>query len=359
MTLHRIPFDAFGTSCHVVLAQPCVGAAWIDATAAIDEVQRVERTFSAQATGSVVARLNRQAGGAALRVDDECLALLHEADRLHRTSGGLFDPTVGALRRAWNFDVPDLPLWQEVQAALRSVGWHRVERDGALVRLPHTGMALDLGALLRGYAVDRAAALLQSLGVRHGYVEIGRRDVHVIGPQPDGRPWPLELHDPRRPEGAWATVPVSRGGLSTSTDAAQAIVVGSRRYCDLLDPRSGWPVSSWRQVSVAAPSAMQAGALATVAMLARGEALARLAASGFDHLAIDAEGRTYARGAAWRATEPREAPADVADTNAGGPGLMRPVPQAAAGGPGWRRFWGGPVRVSGGRASPAAGLAAA
>lgn len=359
MTLHRIPFDAFGTSCHVVLAQASVGAAWIDATAAIEEIQRIERKFSLQSVGSDIVRLNRQAGGAALRADDECRALLDEADRLNHSSGGLFDPTVGALRRAWNFEVPDLPLWQEVQAALRAVGWHRVERDGAWVRLPQAGMALDLGAMLRGYAVDRAAALLQSLGVRHGYVEIGRRDVHVIGPQPDGRPWTLELDDPRRLEGALATVPVSRGGLSTSTDAAHAIVVGSRRYCDLLDPRSGWPVSSWRHVSVVAPSAMQAGALATVAMLARGEALARLAASGVDHLAIDAEGRTYARGSAWRATEPREAPADAADPIAGGPGLLRPVPGAATGSPGWRRRWGGPVRVSGGRASPAAGLAAA
>lgn len=359
MPLHRIPFEAFGTPCHVVLAAATAEAAWVDAATAIDEVLRIERKFGPQAPEGDVARLNRHAGGAAQRVDDECLALLDEADRLHRASGGLFDPTVGALRRAWNFDVADLPLWQEVQAAQRSVGWRRVERHGALVRLPQAGMALDLGALVRGHAVDRAATLLSSLGVRHGHVEIGGRDVHVVGPQPDGRPWCFALRDPRRPQDAVATVPVSRGGLSTSTDDAHAIVVGSRRYCDLLDPRSGWPVSSWRHVSVAAPSAMQAGAQATIAMLARGEALARLAASGFDHLAIDLDGRTYTRGAAWQTPEPREAAVAVQPPGRRDAGRRPTVPQASVARAGWRRLWAGPVRVSGGRASPAAGLAAA
>jgi len=116
-------------------------------------------------------------------------------------------------------------------------------------------------------------------------------DMRFIGPQPDGEPWMIGIQDPRDAEGSVASIPVSQGALATSGDYERYFDLDGQRYCHILDPRSGMPVSHWRSVSVLAPLAIAAGSCATIAMLKQADGLDFLEQSGMSYLAIDHAGR--------------------------------------------------------------------
>lgn len=256
------------------------------------EVARIERKYSRYQPESVVSRINDSAGKAWVECDEETVALLDYADAVYRSSGGLFDVTSGVLRRAWNFDKAEIPSPEARQPLLKLVGWSRVERQGSAVRLPDEGMQLDFGGIGKEYAADAAAELLAEHGARHGYVNLGG-DIRVIGPKPGGEPWSIGIRDPRNPGGTIASIPVSSGAIATSGDYERYFESAGRRYCHIVNPKTGWPVSFWRSVTVLAPFATTAGSCATVAMLLEAEGLNYLKSSGFSYLTVDQSGRMF------------------------------------------------------------------
>jgi thiamine biosynthesis lipoprotein len=292
----RISFKAMASGCEVVLCADNAEQARSLAQAAIDEVHRVETKFSRYLPDSIVSRINTAAGQDPVECDDETWALLDYADALYRTSGELFDITSGVLRRVWNFRVPRVPSDEELADVRRLIGWHRVERDKHRVRLPDAGMEIDFGGFGKEYAADRAGAILAAQGVRHGYVNLAG-DMRVVGPKPEGQPWMIGIQDPRRRDRVMATIPVAQGGLATSGDYERFFELDGQRYCHVLDPHSGRPVTFWRSVSVVAPLAVVAGNCTTIAMLKQSKGLAFLEASGMNYLAMDQQGNIHRNGA--------------------------------------------------------------
>lgn len=289
-------FRAMASRCEVRLAcdddAQAERAAQQRAQAAIDEVRRIERKFSRYTADSVTTRINR-AGGQSVAVDDETAALLDFGAALWTQSGGRFDLTSGVMRQAWRFDAPTLPSQAQIDALLPRVGWQQVAWDPSSrrLRLP-PGMEIDFGGIGKEYAADRAAAALQAAGARHGFVNLGG-DVRAIGAAPDGAPWRIGIQQPRGAAGELiGAFDLVDGALATSGDYERFFEVDGRRYCHLLDARSGWPVSHWQSISVAAPVCSAAGACSSVAMLMpRDEALDFLRAQRVAFLAVDAQGR--------------------------------------------------------------------
>jgi FAD:protein FMN transferase len=289
-----IGFTAMASDCEIRLAASSLAEAQALAQAGIAEVQRIESAWSRYRADSIVGRINANAGGEATALDPETEALLAYADTLYQSSGGLFDITSGVLRRAWDFRKAELPPVSTLAPLLGLVGWNRVHIENHALRLPQAGMELDFGGFGKEYAADRAAAILAAQGVRHGYVNLGG-DLHVIGPQPDGQPWMIGIQDPRAPDALAASIPVAAGGLATSGDYERFFEFGGKRYCHVLNPRSGMPAAYWRSVSVLAPVAIAAGSYATIAMLMEADGLAFLEQSGLAYLAIDFEGKVHSK----------------------------------------------------------------
>jgi thiamine biosynthesis lipoprotein len=291
----RIPFQAMASRCEVMLAAGDEAEAHRLAAAAIDEVRRIEVTYSRYRDDSIVGRINAAAGRDFVECDDETLRLLDFADQLYEESGGLFDITSGVLRRAWDFKAGRVPDAHELSACVDCIGWRRIERRGRAVRLPQPGMELDFGGFGKEYAADRAAEALLAQGVRHGYVNLAG-DLRVFGPRPDGAPWSVGIQHPREPNSVLASIALKVGALATSGDYERFFEHDGRRYCHILDPRTGHSVTHWRSVSVLAPQAIVAGAVSTIAMLKQEQGLAYLQASGFDFLAIDHMGDVHRAG---------------------------------------------------------------
>lgn len=260
------------------------------AQAAIAEVERLERKYTRYRNDSLTAQINRRAGSPdGLELDPETAGLLDYAATAFTQSGGLFDPTSGILRRAWNFRSGRVPAPEELSPLLERVGWQKVRWERPRLTLPLPGMELDFGGFVKEYAADRVAALCRERGARHGLVDLGG-DLAVLGPHRDGSPWRVGIRDPRAPERAVVSLALQAGGMATSGDYARCMIVDGRRYAHLLDPRSGWPVQGLTSASVAASHCLLAGTASTVAMLRGPKGPAWLADLGLPHLWIDGHG---------------------------------------------------------------------
>jgi len=292
LKVHRQPFKAMGSACEVVLASHTQNEAESMAKLAIDEVLRIERTYSRYTTDSIIAKINQQAGCGAVQCDDETWALFKFASQLFDQSDGLFDITSGVLRQAWDFKNPEVPSSQKLEALLSLVGWEKVVLQDQSIALPLAGMEIDLGGFGKEYAADRAAQVLKEKGVTHGYVNLAG-DMRFLGPKPTGEPWMIGIQDPRALDQVVATLPITMGGLATSGDYERYFELNGQRYCHVLNPKTGMPVSYWRSVSVTSPATVVSGCTTTMAMLKEAEGLAFLQATGFDFFAIDHTGKVH------------------------------------------------------------------
>lgn len=286
-------FQAMGTVCHLRLCAPGEAAAAAAAQLAIDEVRRLEAKYSRYRPDSIVSRINASAGtGERIAVDPETAGLLGFADKLHEASEGRFDITSGILRRVWDFKAARVPSARAVAALLPDVGWPLADWDGETLALQRPGMELDFGGFAKEYAADRAAATLHAAGIAGGTVNLGG-DVSLVGPHPTGVPWKIGIAHPRRTGEVVASIDLAHGALATSGDYERSFEVDGRRYCHILDPRTGWPVTHWQSVSVVGPACLASGALTTIAMLMGDDAHAFLREQGVAFLTIDADGRLH------------------------------------------------------------------
>jgi len=253
--------------CEVLLDSDDRGAAETALRIASEEARRVEAKFSRYRRDNIVHRIN-QAGGAPVTVDEETAGLLDYAATCHELSGGRFDITSGILRRVWTFDGSDrVPAPEAIAEALRSVGWDRVTWNNPVLTMP-AGMEIDLGAIGKEYAVDRAAGLVAE-SVPDPFVVNFGGDLVASGSRRRGRPWAVGIDDPRHPgEGALYKIELHRGGLATSGDARRFVLHRGKRLGHILDPRTGWPVADPpRSVTVLTATCLESGTLSTLAYL--------------------------------------------------------------------------------------------
>lgn len=294
MEIFKVPFTAMACPCEVVVASADKAEAHNLAQLAIDEVVRIETKYSRYRTDSIISKINSNSSKEAIRCDDETWSLLDYADTLFQASDGLFDITSGILRRVWNFKEKKRPSEDELAEVLPLIGWQHVVRDDKKISLPKSGMEIDFGGFGKEYAADRAASILSHKGVRSGYVNLGG-DMRIIGPKLDGQPWMIGIQDPRKKDSLIATIPVETGGLATSGDYERFFEMDGQRYCHILNPKTGQPVSYWRSISVLSSFSVVSGNCTTIAMLKESSGQAYLESTGLRYLAIDQEGEIFVK----------------------------------------------------------------
>lgn len=276
--LRKVVWWALGTDCSLQFASADDARAESFVSAAKAWVERFEARYSRFRPDSLVSRINAAAGGDWVEVDAEMDQMLTLCGSVHFMTQGVLDVTALPLLRLWRFSdpAPRLPTREDVAAAQRLVGWGKVRREPGRVQLPLAGMALDFGGWGKEFAVDAVA----QLGVEHGLtsllVDFGH-DIRAVG-QPPGRPaWHVGLEDPATPGTARGSVAAVNLGIASSGDYHRGVTIDGRRYGHIIDPRTGWPVANGCvQVTVIAPSCVQAGLLSTSAFVLGPEAGLRL-----------------------------------------------------------------------------------
>jgi thiamine biosynthesis lipoprotein len=291
MKLFRQTFHAMAGEHELQLACDDIALAQRAAAVAIADVQRIEAKYSRYREDSVTSRINAASGARAVEIDGETAALMRYADQCYAQSDGLFDITSGVLRRAWNFrsDPPRVPSAQELAPLIDLIDWPHVEWSATSVRLPRKGMEIDFGGIGKEYAADRVATICVEHGLHHGMVSLGG-DIRAIGPQADGAPWRVGIRHPRVANAAIAGFDLAQGALATSGDYERYFDVGGKRYCHILNPRTGMPVTHWQSISVVSPLCVVAGSCATIAMLLEDRGASFLDAQDVQWLGVAADG---------------------------------------------------------------------
>jgi len=237
---------------------------------ALREIERIESLLSRYRPSSAIAAINAGAGGAPVRVDPRVVTLLRLCAGLSLATDGAFDVTVGPLLRAWGFvGGSGAPPDPEALARARClVGMDRVELDAAAstVRLAQAGMELDLGAVGKGYAIDRAIVVLEEHGVPSALLHGGTSSVHVIGPPASGSRWRVAWRVPGRPDRPRALTP-AQPALSVSAPHGKAFVLDGRLMGHVLDPRTGAPAGQALSACVVGPSSTVCDALSTALLV--------------------------------------------------------------------------------------------
>jgi thiamine biosynthesis lipoprotein len=232
---------------------------------ALAESERLEETLSIFRDASEIARVNQLGAMAPVPVSDETFELLALCARLSELTGGAFDITSGPLSRCWRFVErdPRLPAADELDRARTLVGMHHLRLDaiGRTVALAAQGVAINLGAIGKGYAVQAVAATLWSHGVRSALVSAGHSSVAAIGGGGDG--WTIDIASRRPGVGRLARLRLRDAALGTSGTGEQGFEIDGVRYGHVIDPRTGWPSSGILSATVVTGDAAWADALAT------------------------------------------------------------------------------------------------
>jgi len=216
---------------------------------------------------SEVSLLNRTAGYEPVRVEPGLFDLLSRSAGWSESLQGAFDPAAGVLSARWREaeQACVLPGEEEMVELLRLVGMRQLQLEPSdhSLRFARPGVLLDLGAVGKGYAVDRIAADLQERGVVDALVHAGHSSVYALGSPPWEEGWLVEVSDPQGIRPALATLRLCDRAMSTSAATYRQFQVDGRRWGHLLDPRTGWPAEGVLGVSALAPAAAEAEALST------------------------------------------------------------------------------------------------
>jgi thiamine biosynthesis lipoprotein len=232
---------------------------------AFDEVDRIDRLMSHYKADSALSRLNREGSQRPVSVEPELFALIAEAMRYHRDSGGAFDITVGPLMKAWGFFRGDgrVPTDAELDAARRYVGGIHVSLNPAAktIAFDGPGVEIDLGGIAKGYAVDRVAALLRERNIAAALVSAGGSSIYALGAPPGRDAWEVTIQDPVNPRKTALTVHLKDRALSVAGSSEKSFEAGGRTYSHIMNPRTGKPVEGVLSVAVLAASGTAGDAL--------------------------------------------------------------------------------------------------
>ncbi|NPA43487.1 MAG: FAD:protein FMN transferase [Chlorobi bacterium] len=266
--------------------------------AAVNEIKRIEKLISSWDPDSETSRINRMAGIRPVKVSDELFSLIARSLAISRITDGAFDITFASMDKIWRFDgsMKTKPSPEEVARSVRLVGYENVVLDSVrkTVFLKHKGMKIGFGGIGKGYAADKAKQLLISRGVKGGIINASG-DMNVWGTTPDGRPWTVAIVNPFNKKTAFATVPMRDGAVATSGDYEKYVMFDGVRYAHIINPKTGWPVTGTVSVTVFAPTAELADALATAVFVMGIEAgIDRVnQLPGIEAVIVDEEGKVH------------------------------------------------------------------
>ena len=303
--LYQYQQVAMGTVIEITLIGEDEKAAERAALQAFQELKRIERLMSPWIESGDVFRLNRSAGKEQVKVSPETMQVIKKAQEVSGISEGGFDVSIGPLAQLWRMarERKRPPSPNEIEKALGLVDFRNILVDGKKgVFLRKEKMAIDLGGIAKGYAVDRAFEVLRRLGYKNLLVNAGG-DLRVGGLK-FGQPWSIGIQHPRIPERMIARISAAEESIATSGDYEKFFIHEGRRYHHILNPGNGYPAEGCQSVTVLHKEGITADALATAIFVLgpeRGYALCKRF-DGVECIIVDQEGKiTFSPGLKTRA----------------------------------------------------------
>jgi thiamine biosynthesis lipoprotein len=234
---------------------------------ALAEIRRLEGLMTTWRPDSELSQINADAGKKAVHVSPETLSVIQKSVWMSSQSEGVFDITFEAMHGLWKFDEDledNIPPAAAVRAARALIDYRKIkiDPDKSTVMLEKPRMRMSLGGIAKGYAVDAAARILDEAGLPSFFAQAGG-DLYVKGRKPDGAAWRTGVRDPRGKgeSDVFASLEVEDHAFSTAGDYERSFIKDGKRYHHIIDPRTGYPATASRSVTIWAKDAFTADAI--------------------------------------------------------------------------------------------------
>jgi thiamine biosynthesis lipoprotein len=262
-----------GTFAHVVAVAKDSGAAKKCVRAALEEIHKVDDLMSDYKSDSEISLVNQKAFEKAVQVSPSTFEVLRRSVEFSKLTEGAFDITVGPLVDLFRTakKTGAAPTQEQIAQAKTNVGYEKLELDehNRTVRFRVEGMRLDLGAIAKGYAVDKAIKAAQHCGATGAMVDLGG-NIRCFGTPPKSRDlWLIGVQDPNSAiegiggGGLLFTLKITNTSIATSGDYQQFVIIAGKRYSHILDPHTGWSAEGLSSVTIITDNATDADALST------------------------------------------------------------------------------------------------
>lgn len=234
---------------------------------ALQEIVRIDDLLSNFKPDSALSNLNRSAHFHPQKVPADLYQAIERAIQFSRFSGGKFDITVAPLVNLWKAALSgdSIPTPEQQRAAEACVGYQKIELiPPDQVTFQSSCLQLDLGAIGKGYAIDRAGEILRSSGIREAFLNSGGSSILAMGSPPGQSAWLVHLRDPSRRIDPY--VMLKDQSVSTSEQTAPSLL-GPESSGHIIDPATGKPVDSNFAVSVITSAGTPSDGLSTTLLL--------------------------------------------------------------------------------------------
>ncbi len=282
-----------GTLVEISIPGPATARTEEASNLAFAEMARLEQMMSTHRPDSELSRVNDNAGGSFTPVSPELIEVVRRGLEWGERSQGALAMSLGPVVDLWHFDGESgpPPAGESLAQALTRVDESGIEIREQEIRLKRPGMKLDLGAIAKGFAVDRAIGVLASRGVKNALVNAGG-DLSVLGRPSAEKAWRVGLQHPRKPEALVAAFDAEGIAVATSGDYQRYFLHEDVRYHHLLVPATGLPSRKLISATLVAKNAADADALATaVFVLGREKGLELIESlKNVEGMVIDASG---------------------------------------------------------------------
>lgn len=233
---------------------------------AIEETIRIENLISSWKVNSQTSKINKNAGIQPVKVDEELLQLIKRSKRISELTNGFFDISFASVDKIWYFNKPmnRLPDSAEVKKSVAKINYKNIVINEAksTVFLTEKGMKIGFGSIGKGYVAEKVKKTLQKLGVTAGLVNAAG-DLTTWGNNPVTQKWRINIADPNNVLAKAGKFNLHNNSVVTSGNYAKFIEFNGKRYSHIINPKTGWPVSGLKSVTIFCKNTELADALAT------------------------------------------------------------------------------------------------
>lgn len=234
---------------------------------AVAEISRIEKLLTTFSNDSVTFQINENAGIQSVVVPNEVFDLIFRCQMISKMTQGAFDISYGSIdKKFWNFDVnmTSLPDKDSAKKAVELINYENIilNKKDKTVFLKNKGMRIGFGGIGKGYAAECAKKILKQNGIESGIVNAAG-DLTAWGFQENGEPWTIGIADPNKKESVFSTFNITNTSVATSGNYEKFVLIDGKKYSHTIDPKTGYPISGIKSVTIIAENAEIADALAT------------------------------------------------------------------------------------------------
>ncbi|MCF6132940.1 FAD:protein FMN transferase [Flavobacterium wongokense] len=234
---------------------------------AIQEIKRIEALLTTFSETSITYKINENAGLTPVEVDDEVFQLIKRCQFISKITQGAFDISYGSLdKRFWNFDLnmTSLPEPETARKTVQLINYENIILDEKrkTIFLKNKGMRIGFGGIGKGYAAEMAKKKLIENNVLNGIVNASG-DLTAWGFQENGNAWTIGVADPNQRNSLFSSFKITDKAVATSGNYEKFVMINNKRYSHTIDPKTGYPISGIKSVTILAENAEIADALAT------------------------------------------------------------------------------------------------